>query len=193
MLFFADAGVPMIFLEWPAMVMALIPVILIEFFVVQRMLKLGSKTAGIGLTVANLASTLVGVPMTWVVLVVCEMGLGFVFSNLFPRYSETMFTSGHPPGPLGKLIFVALQAPWMAPYESQLYWMIPLAAMLLLVPFLGISYGVESWICVRWWRPVDPKAVRRAIWRANLASYAFLFALALAYLIYSCLYPDKVL
>jgi len=177
----------MLVLEWPPLVLALIPVIVIEFLVVRASLKkLDARKAGLGLTVANLASTVVGIPMTWAALVGCEYVVGAGYEALFKPYSETMFKGAHPPGPLSKLVFVAMQAPWLAPYESQLYWMIPLAAILLLVPFLAISYWMESWICRWWWVPLNAKAVGKAVWRANVASYGFLFILALAYMIYCC-------
>jgi hypothetical protein len=57
----ADAGVPMIFVQWPLMTCALLPVIAIEALVVRKRLSLSYGRAFGGAAKANVASTLAGV------------------------------------------------------------------------------------------------------------------------------------
>jgi hypothetical protein len=75
-LFLADAGVPMIFLTFPAMVMLLLPVILLEGWLLRKWLGLETWEAAKSSTVANIASTLLGVPAAWMVMLCFEFGLG---------------------------------------------------------------------------------------------------------------------
>jgi hypothetical protein len=57
----ADAGIPMIFLTLPLMLMLLIPVIAIEGFLCKKWLGLTTWEAMKSNAVSNLASTLIGV------------------------------------------------------------------------------------------------------------------------------------
>jgi hypothetical protein len=52
----------MIFVQMPAMECALIPIIIVEGLLIRRWLTLPYRDAFRGVTVANLASTIVGVP-----------------------------------------------------------------------------------------------------------------------------------
>jgi hypothetical protein len=70
--FLADTGVPMIFVQWPLMLFALVPVIAIETEVVRRQLSLPYGKALIGAVKANILSTLVGVPLAWAVMLALE-------------------------------------------------------------------------------------------------------------------------
>jgi len=65
LLLFADAGIPMIFLTWPAMVILLVPVILIEGVLCRRWLGLKTSQAIRINAVSNLASTIIGIPVAW--------------------------------------------------------------------------------------------------------------------------------
>ena len=164
---YADAGLPMLALTLPAAVIALVPVILIEAYVFKRRgfpfwwaLKWN--------TVANAASTIAGVPLTWGILVVLEMlaaralfasGIGFPSWDTWP----------------GKALSVILQAPWLAPWENPSdAWIVPTAFLILLVPFFLVSWLLETLI-IRGFNPsYDRKAISRACLRANLISYALL-------------------
>jgi hypothetical protein len=57
----ADAGVPMIFVQWPLMTCALLPVIAIEALVVRKRLSLSYGRAFGGAAKASAASTLAAV------------------------------------------------------------------------------------------------------------------------------------
>jgi Na+-translocating ferredoxin:NAD+ oxidoreductase RnfE subunit len=162
----ANAGVPMIGIVYPGMGILLIPVIVLEFVVLRRRLKSPARRTAVMTTVSNLVSTGVGVPLTWAVLV----GLQAV-------------TGGGGPGPsfdtlVGKLLAVTWQAPWMMPYESDLFWMVPVAALVLLVPFFFVSWLIEYELSRLFMRGVDKAVLRRAVLFANLLSYALLAGVA---------------
>ncbi len=79
----ADAGVPMLWLVWPAAWMMLVPIIALEAVVARRVLTTGWAESLKVSTVANVVSTLAGIPLTWLALLLIE----FVFAmllNLLP-------------------------------------------------------------------------------------------------------------
>jgi hypothetical protein len=168
----ADAGVPMIFLEMPAMLIALIPVIIIETLIAKRLTKLNWKPCGAGIALANLGSTFIGIPLAWGLM----LGL------------EILTTGGTALGitnPLHKLAAVTLQAAWLIPYEEHFYWMVPSATVMLLIPTFLISVWVERFICLRIWKDTEHKTATRAVWMANTISYAILMTIAWIWLVCS--------
>src|SRR5580698_6792977 len=69
----ADAGVPMLFVTWPGMLVALIPVIVIEAWIMKRRLKLAVGEALRLTGIANAASAIVGIPLAWLALAGLEL------------------------------------------------------------------------------------------------------------------------
>src|SRR5208337_3232173 len=63
---FADAGLPMIMIVWPAMIVLLVPIIAVEAMVARRKLTVPVEPAILISTAANGASTIVGLPLAWV-------------------------------------------------------------------------------------------------------------------------------
>ena len=61
----ANAGVPMIFWQLPALLIALPVVITIEMFVAKLRYQIPLRENSIGVLAANLASTLLGIPLAW--------------------------------------------------------------------------------------------------------------------------------
>ena len=72
----ANAGLPMLVLALPLMTGALLPVVAVEAWVLAPALGLGLRVAARLSLVANLVSTFVGVPLTWLGLMVLQMGTG---------------------------------------------------------------------------------------------------------------------
>jgi hypothetical protein len=175
----ADAGVPMLFVTFPAMVLVLIPIILVETVVVARMLKLRAFPAAKPVAVANLASTFVGIPITWLMLVVLE----FVTTDGGSAFGLRTFTQ--------KFLSVVWQAPWLIPYGTDLSWMIPTASLVLLLPFFFASYWVESWVASWMLRTQSVGPVKPAVFTANLASYTLLAIFNIAWLVWSVRHPIR--
>jgi hypothetical protein len=165
----ADVGLPMIFVTYPLMLLALVPVILVEVWVATPKLQgtFGRPAWAIG--VANVVSTIIGVPIAWAAMFGVELladRLGF-FNN----------------GQRLSLADVILGSAWTGPPDNSHDWIIPLAAMILLIPTFFVSWYLEAIIVEKMVEPEWP-VVRNAMFKANLASYALLFACGCAWLIF---------
>ena len=80
--------------------------------------------------------------------------------------------------PFFQILTFPLGIAWLGPLETEDSWLIPVAAALLLIPSFFVSVWLEGLICYRFWPNSDRAAVRRGVFRANLASYILLFLLA---------------
>ncbi|MES9970698.1 MAG: hypothetical protein ABW092_11750 [Candidatus Thiodiazotropha sp.] len=151
----------MIFLIMPALGLSIIPIILLEALYLGRRLGLKAARAAKTATISNLVSTLAGVPLTWLLLVVLQIvtGGGRAFGL------DTV---------LGKVLAVTFQAAWLIPYESDLYWMIPAAGLVLLVPFFFVSWWSEYWVSKKILEDHPAQRVKLTVRNANLMTYALL-------------------
>ena len=168
----ANAGVPMLFITLPAMLIALVPIIVVEAFVVGHFLGSSAVSRAKSVAISNVASTIVGLPLTWIALVALQAVSGGGSS-----YGITT--------PMQKLLAVTWQAPWLIPYETDLYWMLPAASLVLLIPFFFTSYFVEASIATRLEPTYSRSHVRSAVFRANLCSYLLLAVFTLVWLFWS--------
>lgn len=157
----ANAGVPMIFLAMPALGLSIIPIIIIEAIFLSKKLELAIPSAFKTTTISNLVSTIVGIPLTWLLLVLIQMlaGGGSAFG---------LDTT------LGKVLTVTLQAAWLIPYESDLHWMIPVAGLVLLVPFFFASWWSEYFVSKKMLKEHSAQRVKIAVRNANIITYSLL-------------------
>ncbi len=171
---YANIGLPMIFITLPWMVVSLIPVIAVEGHICSRRLDLSPGTAIKVTTASNLASTFIGIPITWGLLVALQMLTGGGGSHGI----DTV---------LRKLLAVTWQAPWLIPYEKEFFWMVPSAGLVLMIPYFFTSWLVEYQVARRLLPEKDRKDVKRSVLYANLASYALLELVIACFLIYAVL------
>jgi hypothetical protein len=158
----ADAGIPMIAAVWPVGCLMFLPVVLIESFVAIKSLGLGFRRSIVVTAAANAVSTLAGIPLTWIALVVVQIVTG---GGTFRPINA----------PFQRFLAVFSSAAWLPPYEYDLCWMIPLAAILLCIPFYFVSVLIENAVVCR--MVANPRVeVRRFSWIANFASYALIVA-----------------
>jgi hypothetical protein len=168
-LVYANAGVPMIIYIMPVMGFSLIPIILIEAWYLHHRLSLSTTTVLKVTTLSNLLSTLVGVPLTWLLLVVVQMLLGG--GGAFGL--ETTWD---------KLLSVTFQSAWLIPYAADLNWMIPLAGLFLLVPCFLVSWWSELWLTRRLLKTsAQYHELKTVVRNANLITYGLLALWPLAY------------
>jgi hypothetical protein len=165
----ADAGLPMIFVTFPLMLLALIPVILVEIRVAEPKLEGASGKPAWAIGVANVVSTIIGVPIAWAAMLGVEL-LAANF-NLFGNAQRLTAMD------------VILGAAWTGPPDRSDQWIVPAAAMILLIPTFFVSWYLEAFIVAKMVEPEWP-IVRAAMLKANLASYALLFACGCAWLIF---------
>ena len=177
-LLFANIGLPMIFISYPMMLAAFLPVVFIESYLLSIFIKFPfNKTVG-PVFIANLATTVVGFPISWALL------LGF-----------ELLTTGGSCGPgfdnlaLGVLT-VILESAWLCPWENVNYgkMIIPLALIVSFVVAFFLSVLVEKLILIKVIDGVEKKKLKRAVWIANAVSYLFLTV----YVIISSFYPGML-
>jgi hypothetical protein len=162
----ADAGLPMLVITWPMMLLALAPVIVIEALVFHRR-GFPFKASLISNAAANLVSTLVGIPLTWALLVFVEMAA-------VPLLVPVVDSQAGKLGPaVVQSLLVALYSPWLAPFDdSTLRWAMPVAILILLAPFFWVSYRVERRV-IRMIKPDWPAGLTNsASFAANVYSYS---------------------
>ena len=150
----------MIAVYWPPAWLAFIPIVLIESYVGFRTLSVKFVRVLIASAVANLVSTLLGIPITWFALALIEL-IGFGSARGFDT-------------PLQKLYAVTMQSPWLMPYGEQSPWIVPVAAAVLSIPMYVMSVLTEYLIVRIFFR----STTRKLIWRwqliGNALSYLFL-------------------
>jgi hypothetical protein len=172
----ANMGVPMIFVEMPGMVVALIPIIVLEAIVINRVLALSYRDSFRGVTLSNLASTFIGVPVAWCIMLVLQ------FAVTIPLF---MVSKHHSPNsPVIAVIGYLSSIAWVPPAGAYTHWLIPAASALLLIPCFIVSLWIERRICIASWRGSDASSVRRGVFYANVASYLLLFVVACGWCAY---------
>lgn len=157
---FANTGLPMVAVYLPPAWLGLIPIIAIEAALGVWRFGVPPRRAFLAQAVANCLSTLVGLPLAWMVLALMEL---FLFGTALGLDS-----------PLRRLYAVTVQSPWLIPYERDLWWMIPASAIVLTVPFYAMSVLVEYRVVRRLVRDLPQPLVRSWVVRANVVSYALL-------------------
>jgi len=160
----------MLFVQMPILIVTLPVVIAIEAFLCRRWLNLPWKRVWIGSLIANTVSTLFGFPILWLAMVFLQIGLG---GGGVPKLME----------PWLSVYSVTVQAAWLLPDEKRLYWMIPTAALVLLIPAFFLTIYVEGRIYRRVFK--DSQGIPSVTWRVHYISYAFLCAIGIGVLVYS--------
>jgi len=164
---FADIGAPMIIPSLLGMTIMLIPIIILETWICKRMLDAPLRRMASVAVAGNMASTFVGIPITWILLLFLEIvtdGGGRAGGSMGLDIDTLA----------GKIYAVTGQAPWLLPYEDKMYWMLPAAMLVLLVPFFFATWFVEYQIARRMLKELSAPNVKRAVLMANLASYGLL-------------------
>ncbi len=178
----ANAGVPMIFLAMPALGLSILPIIMIEAMYLCKKIKIDKLQSVTVTAISNLVSTIVGIPLTWLLLVLIEMlfGGGRAFGL------ETT---------LDKVLSVTLQAAWLISYESDLHWMIPVAGIILLFPFFFASWWSEYFVLKKILKGHSARRIKIAVRNANIITYALLAFWPMGFWIrgenYRCIFPSS--
>ena len=176
---YANAGLPMIAFAMPAMAISLVPIILLESWYIRRALNVATWPAFKTMIIVNLESTLIGIPLTWVAWVLIEMAFGFSIAYVGEGLNFPL------PDAIGNIFAVTIGAAWLAPEESALYWMVPTASLVLLIPFFYVSYFLERGMAKRLLKGISAKDIYKAIFNANLYSYGLLSLIVICWLIVS--------
>ena len=128
--FLFDMGLPMIVPSMFLMVLALVPIIFVEAYYIAGSLKLDIQRILNLVAISNVISTLIGIPVTWFLLLGVELMTGT---------GSAIASEGY----WGQLISFTLQAAWVPPYGSDLAWIYSAAMLFLLIPYFFASWYVE--------------------------------------------------
>jgi len=176
----ADVGLPMLAVMWPPAWLLLLAIVPVEGYFARRILSLDWRSA-LGLSLrANLVSTLVGIPLTWFVLLLVEFGTGYAVYLL--KVDEASV-----PSAVQRAVAITVLAPWLGPGDGLSAWIVPAAAAYLCIPFFFASVLIENRVALRRLGPLETPRVRKWSWYANGFSYSIIFACLVAWAIGSAL------
>ncbi|HEY9774990.1 MAG TPA: hypothetical protein V6C81_14595 [Planktothrix sp.] len=166
----ADACLPLIMAMAVPLWMSLAIVIPLEAYVAVKILRVGWKKGLLLSTTANVASTVIGVPITGAILAFLD--LRFNAEYLWRAW----WSAVSPSDKLQKgAIMMLLSSPLIPPDHENFYWMLPVAALVMCVPFFFISVWIEYFVAVLFEKELEhKKAVLSWAWKANLISYALI-------------------
>jgi hypothetical protein len=165
--------------EFFGMVMLLVPIILVEAVLCKKWLRIGMVESLKANSLSNLASTLFGVPLSWL--------LAFLATPFLAKAAPSVFVEGRVHGPIGYLVASVTSAAWASPVMFQNRFVFPLALVALFIPAFFISWLVEYLIVLRLEgadeesagaeNPRSRKHIRAAVRNANLVSYGLILGL----------------
>jgi hypothetical protein len=156
-----NAGLPMIVSSMMEMVIALIPIILLEAFCFHSSLKVTFWNVLKSSAVVNIFSTLIGIPVTWAFLIL----LRYLTNGGRP------FNLKSQPLLIKFLLFI-----WAFRGNSR-RWTIYASGLVLIVPFFFASCFSEYWIVAYFFCDVATVETNKAVRNANLLSYALFTSL----------------
>ena len=155
---YGDVGLPMLAFLWPWAWVLFLPIVVVEAYAARRRLSNSWRQALKLSFLANLCSTALGIPVTWLLLLAIAL-LGCPLIHI-----------GVP-----EKIVVILLAPvalaWLPPSVEQHQWWIPFAALVLCIPFFFMSVYIEYLIATHVQKDELRSRLRSWSWLANLASY----------------------
>jgi len=184
----ADIGAPMIMVTLPGGVLVLLPVVLVETVILAKDLALPRLRALKAVSLANLVSTLVGIPVAWLAMLFVEFASRGVFDAAGRDIDDSTVLS------------TILGAAWL-PYDPVPTSMLFGSCLVLMVPAFFASWLLEYHVIYRCLRPregfavlsaarivvpiaeqvaespIAPNALSRSVMRANIASYIGLVVL----------------
>ncbi len=155
----ADVGLPMLAYYIPPAWLLLLPVIGIEALIGMRLCGLRASVALRAAGIANLVSTVFGVPLAWSLVAGVEL--------------RALARSWNVRDPSCALQATA-QALWILPPLHACVWVFPVAAAIAAAAFFALSVAIEG-VMLRW---LAPRVAARDRWRwafvGNAASYGLL-------------------
>jgi hypothetical protein len=158
---YADASVPMIYWHMLAIFTALVPIVLIEAYSAKRILGVSLGKAIGPVSASNFTSMVVLFPTLWMLWLSAQMLVG----------GDTVHGLGNW---WSKLYAVTVQAPWLQHDGRDLFWMVPVAALVMLVPAFFLSVWSERVVLQWFWKNESKSRLTRFSFRAHIPSYATL-------------------
>ena len=162
-----NPGVPVRFLAVPVALYLLIPVVAFETWLARkRIAQLSPSRALGGVALANTISIFGGWPLTWVIFAALHD-----LANRGGAEASGLLT------PLKAIVSGGWQTASTIVYRPELYWMVPKAAMILMIPAFFVTILIEGLALHFCWPKVP---LRERVWFiliANLCSYGLVLGL----------------
>lgn len=169
----ANLGIPLIGAAISLGWFTVIPVAILETVLARNLLRWHFLFALWWVTLANLFTMLLGIPLTWLLVVLLSA-----------------ITGGGSRGD-GSIADFLRSPAWLGPgYEHDLAWAAPLGLIVLCVPFFLMSWWLE-YLFLRNFAADGTKDGRTLLWnfawKANLLSYSFLVVLLIGVMVWPLL------
>lgn len=162
-----NLGVPVRFLAVPVALYLLIPVVIFETWLAQKTItQLSSSRRLGGVALANTISTFGGWPLTWVIFAALHD-----LANRGGGEAKGLLT------PLKVIVSEGWQTASTILYKEELYWMVPTAAMILMVPAFFVTILIEGAVLHFCWSKVPFRERGRFVLFANLCSCVLVLGL----------------
>lgn len=158
----ANIGIPMLALAWPVYWIAFIPVVVIESEYACNRIGLSRRDGYKAVAYANAASTLVGIPLAWGVMLLTTLAVDFSLSFV----PDTGIRQG-----LHYALF-PLASAWLGPTENA--WTIYAAFVCLALPMWYGSVLIEAQVVRRMLAPRHAAMVRGVVIRFNILTYVLI-------------------
>ena len=173
----ANTILPLFFMSWMAMVLALLPIIVIETIVLSVRAGTSLWESVIVATVGNLASTFIGIPVALILHAIFRASLDDT-----PKRLRTAWE---------KFRMVVWHVQYAYDEEGRLPdWMWPSGCLVLMVPFFLASWLSESWVARILLDGYSARGLDQAVFGANLVTYGLLVALLSALLVWAIRNPS---
>jgi len=155
-----NPGVPVRFLAVPVALYLLIPVVAFETWFARKRIAQLSPSRGLGgVALANTISIFGGWPLAWV-----------IFATLHDLASRGGAEASGLLAPLKAIISGGWQTASTILYRQELYWMVPTATMILMIPAFLVTILIEGLVLHFCWPKVPLKERIRFVLLANLCS-----------------------
>ncbi len=170
-----DHGVfPMLAVIWPICWLLLIPTILMEQYIIKKYLPaIPSRKIFWSVMTANIISTVIVIPITWILLAAIEIFIrGDRFSLSYNSLSEFWKT----------MLSVTLQTSVLFSFNTA-FWTIFIAGIFLLIPFYFATGWIKGLVLTKIFNiSPNPNLIKKTYWKTNIASYALLLLAWLSFL-----------
>jgi len=160
---YCDMGVPIIFITLPAMVLAFIPICLVEAFVYKKSLGVHYRIALKPSFISNLVSTIIGLPVSWLLLFIIGIGSSPVLPVLKNKFLHAIFR---------RISESAWKSAWIGGQDPQEFFS---AVTICLLASYFASVFIEYQIVKKLFKAIDKNEIKRSTWKANWVTYHALF------------------
>lgn len=166
----ANVIFPTIVFSLPLQILALIPVIFIEAWVICRQIpqrtfkKVLSTTA-----IANIATTVLGNPIAWV-FAACLSTSAILLSQVMPKFENQTATTI-----LNTIGYSLFFTTWLYDVPRQYPWTFFIGFIILFILSYIVSWRIEYWVFKKIWKDKDvSRQLQRAVRLANRISYGII-------------------